>query len=242
MEERSHTRTEATPVGTAFFNEKYPVKWDLNFLRVERPATYEEIKEACDRSLGGAGLGHRKVHVYNSDLGKELNADFKREGWRADQLLVMVLTGQPRKVGPLNAAEIGREELIPEWMSADLEANPQLTEQEARMLAESSEVTAASIETHFIATRIAGEVAGWCELYLEDGMAQIENVGTHERFRRKGVSTSVVTHAISLSKRAGADLIFLVADDNDWPKDYYARLGFEPAGIFFEFVIPASKD
>jgi hypothetical protein len=26
------------------------------------------------------------------------------------------------------------------------------------------------------------------------------------------------------------ELLFIVADDNDWPKDLYARLGFEPVG------------
>jgi hypothetical protein len=29
---------------------------------------------------------------------------------------------------------------------------------------------------------------------------------------------------------------FLVADDEDWPKELYARLGFEPIGRRYEFT------
>ena len=28
----------------------------------------------------------------------------------------------------------------------------------------------------------------------------------------------------------GTELVFIVADDDDWPKDLYGRLGFEPIG------------
>lgn len=242
MEERSYTHREGTSVGTVFFHEDYPLKWDLNFLRVETDATYEAIKKAADDSLGGAGLRHRKVHIYDQHLGERLLDRFKDDGWRIDHLLVMILTRDPGKAGPLHVEEVSREEMVPEWFANDLEDNPKLNKEEALMVAASSKVTTESIETHFYAARIDGSIAGWCELYLEDGMGQIENVGTHARFRKRGASTSVVTHAVSVAKEAGADLIFLVADDNDWPKEYYGRMGFEPAGTFFEFVIPSNQE
>jgi hypothetical protein len=30
--------------------------------------------------------------------------------------------------------------------------------------------------------------------------------------------------------------VFLVADDADWPKDLYVRLGFDPVSRFWSFV------
>jgi hypothetical protein len=31
--------------------------------------------------------------------------------------------------------------------------------------------------------------------------------------------------------------VFLVADDDDWPKEMYAKLGFEEAGRTFQFLL-----
>jgi predicted N-acetyltransferase YhbS len=47
-----------------------------------------------------------------------------------------------------------------------------------------------------------------------------------------------VLRAVEEARRAGADLVFLVADDKDWPKQLYARLGFEPVGLAYKFIRP----
>jgi ribosomal protein S18 acetylase RimI-like enzyme len=91
----------------------------------------------------------------------------------------------------------------------------------------------------FFVARIEGRLAGVCELYVGDGVAQIEDVNTLEEFRGRSVATAVVLAAASAARRAGADLVFLVADDDDWPKHLYARLGFDVAGPAWEFVRPA---
>lgn len=242
MEERSYTRKETTPVGPVFFHDDYPHKWDLNFVRVERDATFEEITAAADQALGEHGLKHRKMHIYDRRLGDRVSPRFKDAGWRVDHLVLMVLMDWVPKKGTLEVKEMSLEEMLPVWVTNDLTDNPKLTRTEAEMVADSNRVTAAAIETHFYAADIGDEVAGWCELYLENGMAQIENVGTHQRYRKRGASTRVVTHAIVIAKEAGAELIFLVADNNDWPKEFYARLGFEPAGYFYEMVMPAHQE
>ena len=38
--------------------------------------------------------------------------------------------------------------------------------------------------------------------------------------------------------KAGADLVFLVADDEDWPKELYRRLGFDELGRLYKFATP----
>ena len=77
-----------------------------------------------------------------------------------------------------------------------------------------------------------------CELYLDGGTAQIEDVATAERFRKKGLATAVVLTAIEAARAAGAELVFLIADAEDWPKEMYAKLGFEEIGHTYEFMIP----
>ena len=67
-------------------------------------------------------------------------------------------------------------------------------------------------------------------------MGQIDEVTTIERFRRRGLGTAVVAGALQASLADGDELTFLVADEGDWPKDWYARLGFEPIGRRYELL------
>jgi hypothetical protein len=46
----------------------------------------------------------------------------------------------------------------------------------------------------------------------------------------------VVLAALQASLDSGNDLTFLVADDDDWPKNLYAEIGFEPVGRRYEFT------
>ena len=66
---------------------------------------------------------------------------------------------------------------------------------------------------------------GYCELRLRDGVAQIEDVEVLERFRGRGLGRAIVQHALD-EGRASADVVFLEALADDWPRELYARLGF----------------
>jgi ribosomal protein S18 acetylase RimI-like enzyme len=56
------------------------------------------------------------------------------------------------------------------------------------------------------------------------------------RFRGRGLAKAVVSHAVNEARSAGHSLVFLVADDEDWPKELYRRLGFEPRGHTWEII------
>jgi predicted GNAT family acetyltransferase len=81
-----------------------------------------------------------------------------------------------------------------------------------------------------------GEVASWCMLYEEAGIGQIDDVVTAREHRRRGYGRAVVEAATRASLESGNQLTFLVADDEDWPKEMYARLGYEPLGCRYEFT------
>ena len=87
------------------------------------------------------------------------------------------------------------------------------------------------MEVRHLAAVLDGEVAAYAGLYLEGGVAQIEDVATLPRFRNRGLARAVVLRALAEARRAGAELVFLVADERDWPKDLYARLGFDGIGV-----------
>jgi hypothetical protein len=51
------------------------------------------------------------------------------------------------------------------------------------------------------------------------------------------VATAVVTAAADGCRAKGADLVFLIADQDDWPKELYATLGFEPVARWWAFLL-----
>ena len=61
---------------------------------------------------------------------------------------------------------------------------------------------------------------------------------TLERFRNRGLARATVMRALAASRAAGHDLTFLIADRDDWPKELYAKLGFDEIGRIWEFVLP----
>jgi ribosomal protein S18 acetylase RimI-like enzyme len=53
--------------------------------------------------------------------------------------------------------------------------------------------------------------------------------------RGRGLGRMVVARAIELAREADPELVFIVADDDGWPKQLYAKLGFEPVGRLLSF-------
>jgi predicted GNAT family acetyltransferase len=94
-----------------------------------------------------------------------------------------------------------------------------------------------AIGARFYAAYDSGEIAATCELYSDGSTAQIEAVITLEQHRNKGLGSAVVLAALDVAQSEGHDFVFLIADDDDWPKELYAKLGFDPIGrTFFNFI------
>ena len=79
-----------------------------------------------------------------------------------------------------------------------------------------------------------GEVVSFCDLRMMavDGelMAQIEDVVTFDQHRGHGYARNIVVHAVRAAQAAGADRIWLEADADDWPREFYSRMGFVECG------------
>ena len=93
----------------------------------------------------------------------------------------------------------------------------------------------------FFVAASEGVDAAVTTLYSDGVVAQIEDVATLRDFRRRGLARATVTAAIDAALEMGHGLVFIVADDNDWPKDLYARLGFDPVGRAWAFTRPGPE-
>ena len=68
------------------------------------------------------------------------------------------------------------------------------------------------------------------QLRIDGATAALEAVMTEPDARGRGWSRAVVGDAVARARAAGCDLVWLIAFADDWPRDWYARLGFSDVG------------
>jgi GNAT superfamily N-acetyltransferase len=132
--------------------------------------------------------------------------------------------------------ELEASELEEVWAEGTRSGPYGTDEEVVQQLVEQKRVLAAA-GARFFAARVDGEVASHCDLYSDGSTGQIEAVMTLEAFRNRGLARAVVTKALQESRAAGHDLTFLLADQDDWPRHLYVKLGFDEVGSVYEFLI-----
>jgi GNAT superfamily N-acetyltransferase len=228
--------------GTALLRPELPNVWSLNYLFVERElqaATAQALAAEADDLLGSAGLQHRKIEVLDGAAGRRLAPEFRSIGWHVEHDLVMPhRRPADREADTSTVEELDADALEPTWtegMRRDFAGQ----ETVVRQLVEHKRVLA-DAGARFFGARANGTIAASCDLYSDGQTAQIEAVMTLERFRNRGLARAVVTAALVTARAEGHDLVFLLADDADWPKELYRKLGFDVEGDIYEFTLRAA--
>jgi GNAT superfamily N-acetyltransferase len=225
--------------GTAFLDEEYRDRYNSNFLMTEgslEAVPAELLLGAADRILGDAGYPHREVVANDEREGKRLAPAFAGQGYVVERNLTMAHRRPPDRPSPLAAEELSFAEVRPLLLEI-YRREPYSTSPEiVRLFTDQHGKYERAIGARFFAARVDGALAGNCELYADGLVAQVENVNTLEEFRGKGVARAVILRAVDEARAAGAEHVFIVADDDDWPKDLYARLGFDPIDRSWQFI------
>jgi len=196
--------------------------------------------------MATGGLSHRRVTVADERLGASLAPGFASLGWSVERLEVLVRRGGRAPVPDAGgeprtdrraADEVELETLRP-LLSTLLRAMPQVRgEETVRQLLAESELTGRAAGTRRFAAPAGGPYAAACRLHLDgEGLAEIDDVGTLEDRRRQGLGAVVVEAALGAARADGRDLVYLLADEDDWPRGWYRRLGFVPAGRRWAFA------
>jgi GNAT superfamily N-acetyltransferase len=76
------------------------------------------------------------------------------------------------------------------------------------------------------------------QLRIDGATAAVEAVMTDPQTQGKGLGTSVVVDAVRRAREAGCDLVHLLALTDDWPRHWYARLGFVDVGARWVALAP----
>jgi GNAT superfamily N-acetyltransferase len=234
--ERSAERRVPSRFGTALFHDELSRVWALNVLELEvADARLEELVDEAERVHGEASLEHRRIHVDDETAGRRLAPGFAALGWKVEVSLVMPhRRGGAARNEPSRTRELTAAELRASW-EAGIRSETR-DEETVRQLLAAQELPVTTASARYFGAVIDGRPVSYCSLYSDGRTAQIESVMTLPPFRGRGLATATVTRALAESGAAGHDLTFLLADQDDWPKALYAKLGFESIGREYDFI------
>jgi ribosomal protein S18 acetylase RimI-like enzyme len=215
------------PGGAAVLHPEFPGAYDHNKLSLVEPAEAQAIAAAADEVLGGAGAAHRLVelrHLGHADGLIPLGYS------RSDVLVMTWAGGVPAATRPV--AVLPLEERVAaaaaSWQEEQPDGDPDVWRQLGARIAT---VTSAA-EATFLGIRDAdGRVVARTDVYVHDGVAQVEEVLTDPAHRGRGFASALVLEGVRRAHGAGADHVFLVADVDDWPRRLYEKLGFRDAAV-----------
>jgi GNAT superfamily N-acetyltransferase len=242
MAERSAGKKLPSAHGVALLAPELPDVWSRNYLLLgdgNARVSAAELAAEVDAIFRPLGLHHRKVEVFDDATGTRLQPGFAKLNWSSECDVIMVAArASDRDVDTAGVDELTADELVPAWTES-WHLDPHVfSAHVAQQLVENKRRLPETIDTRFFAAHVDGEIGAYCELYSDGKTAQIENVFTLERFRNRGLARAVVSKALGEARTGGHDLVFLIADRDDWPKELYGKLGFDVVGRIWEFLLP----
>jgi len=205
-----------------------PLVWSLNQIHLTDPVGFAAAAALAEEHQGRQGYRHI---VVEDDAAGRMGEAARAAGWKADREVLMALVRQPDRPTPRRGIEELSEEemlgLMARWLKegqpgvspAGLEQVGEYNRREGRLWHETR-----------LGMRDDGKPAALTKVRAEGGVGWVEDVYTVPGARRRGYARMLVTEATERLRAAGSECVFIVADDNDWPKELYGKIGFEPVG------------
>jgi hypothetical protein len=217
------------PGGVAVGDPEYDASHEHNQLIIDRVPEPADLPALADATLGH--LPYRRITILDDATGTACAPALLAADYVHDIELVMTYSGTGGV--PASFADVVTlPELRPALIRQLCAWMPQAADAVIYQLADrrSARLRGAD-QVRFLAVHDKnGTVASWADLYLDTdrGIAQIEDVMTAEGHTRRGYADTVL--ATALHQTAGYGLVFLLADADDWPRNWYARRGFTAIG------------
>ena len=226
------------PFAVCVITGDLPGVYDLNLVQVVAHVPPAVLLRSIERVAATAGWQHRRIEVDDPAIADRLRQPLIDAGYTEERFVTMALRGAP----PVPARVTRRTSVVPVDTQAALAR--EVTAQEP--WADSDELVEQMLQRERRLARVAGgrvvvappgSPVSRCLLLEapEGGLSEIDAVSTLAEHRGQGWSDAVVRRAIAEAQAGGAEHVVLVADDADWPKTWYERLGFATVGRSWAF-------
>jgi GNAT superfamily N-acetyltransferase len=233
------------PEGWVARSAALPLVWNLNHVGVTGAVEHHEALELLERHL--ADLPYRHLVIEHEPSGDALEEQLRAEGWQVERNLGLVLRRDPDRdldtSMVVEADEAQALELMRQWTGEEeeLKNSPRAHRQ---VLETIRRIWRTRNAQRFGVLGRDGSLAAITMLFSDGVVAQVEDVFVVPEERGHGFGRALVTHAALAALDAGHKFVFILADDNGWPKNLYADIGFEPVERSWEFqrsYNPASR-
>ena len=219
-----------------------PRVWSANQVVVTRPIQSADALALVERHLGD--LPYRHLVIEHDASGPTLQREFREDGWKVERELNLVLSGPPDRAADTTAVIEADSEaalaLMARWAGEDPELD--LSAEDLDQVVEFSRRTWRARSARVLGMLgDDGELAAMTLVFSDGRTAQVEDVYTVPEARRRGFARALVTRAAEIAHQLGPEMVFIIADDNDWPKELYGKIGFEPVGrawLFHREALP----
>lgn len=230
------------PLGWGVRSREFPLIWTLNQLCITEPGDLEGIVALAESHQGD--LKFRHFHVEDDATAEQIEQPLKEAGWRVDREVLMALDSPPDRVADMSAVvELSEDQMIGLMRRWGLEERPQATDDEFDQVTEYNRREGRLWNEKLIgALDEEGKPVAITKFRSNGVIGWVEDVYTAPEARGRGHARMLVTYATEVMRPAGHELIFIIADDHDWPKDLYAKIGFRAVGFIHTFHLEVSQD
>jgi spore maturation protein CgeE len=81
-----------------------------------------------------------------------------------------------------------------------------------------------------------GKLVGHCDLYINNDVAKIEDLDVAPEMQYKGFGTTILKEMASIARTRGAQIIYLITDDDDTAKEMYKKCAMIKVGEKIEML------
>jgi GNAT superfamily N-acetyltransferase len=217
-------------IGFALRTRSLPRVWTLNQVCVAEPASSDAVVAVAEAQQ--ADLAFRHVVVNHGPTAAALIEPLGGAGWRVDRLLFMLLGDDPAPPADRSGVvELSEDEMLPlmrRWLKEELPAS---TDHELDDVAAYNRLEGRRWDEVVYGIRDPDGAALAVTKLRHDGrLWWVEDVYTVPAARGRGYARALVTHAVEVARADAPEVVFIVADADDWPQHLYASIGFRPIG------------
>jgi GNAT superfamily N-acetyltransferase len=220
----------------AVVDDRWPRSHDSNKVVAPGPVEPDVLLAFTEEVLGSAGVAHRQILALDESSGQRLAQVAPASDYAVTRIVLMAL---PAEVAPAPDPAIDVRQVDESTVRALLARiwpaePPELDDETVRQLVERRDAfRGAGLVTPFVAYE-NGIPAAHTDLRMRGNVGEVDAVATLPEYRNRGYARALVLSAVARARDEGADLVFLQADAEDWPRDLYARLGFVDIGTTYE--------
>jgi GNAT superfamily N-acetyltransferase len=232
--ERAADRMWPIDGGWVALTPSLPIAYSANTVELSGRVTYDEAVGVTEEHM--RDLPYRQLTIDDAATARRLEPRFVADGWTVDRDLVMALSRPlDHEVDSAGVRECGEPEisrLMAEWISQKASIEPDEVDQVVEFTRREARARSAR---WLGALADDGDAVAMTKLYSDGTTAQVEDVYTSPAWRGRGYSRALITRAIAIAQDGGHELVFICADHDGWPKQLYAKLGFDPVGRIMRF-------